>query len=350
MSKVTKSNIYAVLGSYGVSKTNIYAVLGPEGVTKANAYVVLGPKDKGISKTNAYVVLDAYVEDPRDLWVDDEGQFVDIELQWYEGYYSSKVYIDDEYYYKGVNNLLEIYSIETRTIIKTLTCESSITHIWSNGSYIFLATDGGVLYVDKQGFNYIVEYKQYPEITSNMVNCIDGGDGCLLFSTFSGIDFFDEFGCRCYTSGIRTNKCFYLNRREIYYSNKNNIYRSNPSSENLVSDVIFTTGSGVLSESSKILDFKVSKINNEYNFFVLTDLYLYAIDSYGYKTIEYDNMFKIDLDYNTTRTNGKLYITTNSSYIVVNMSDDSIYDMYRVDFAGRSGDTLYKSLILDSNK
>lgn len=348
MSKVTKSNIYAVLGGYGVSTARVYAVLNPYGVSKGNIYTVLGPADKGISKSNIYVVLDPYGENTKDLWVDDDDrQYIDNDnLQWYSGHYVIKVHIDDDFYYKGYGSTLEVYSLETRSLFKSFSCSGIINYVWSNSNYIFIATDMGVVYIDKSTIDELSVYKKYPDITNDVVNDIDGDDVCLLFATNSGIDFFDTYNDdHCYASGIYTNKCCFLNRREIYYSDSNNIYRSNPSTELLQSEVLFTAGSGIFNDSNYIRDFKV----NNYGYFVLTDLYLYAIEPSGYKVLDYDGMFKFDVDFDTRKDSGKIYITTSNSYMVVNMSDNSIYDMYRFDFAGRSGEILEQEEILDSD-
>ena len=348
MSKVTKSNIYAVLGGYGVSNARVYAVLNPYGVSKSNIYTVLGPADKGISKALVYAVLDEFIYDAKDLWVDDnDRQYVDNDnLQWFSGYYDVNVHIDDDFYYSGIGSILYIYDLETRLLVKSLSCSGIISYVWSNSNYIFITTDIGVLYVDKSTIDVLSVYKQYPDITNDIVNDIDGDDVCLLFATNSGIDFFDtSSGDHCYMPGIYANKCCFLNRRSIFYSDSVSIYRSNPSSELLSSDLLFTAGSGILN-GSEIIDFKV----NNYGYYILTDLSLYAVSSSGYKVIDYDDMFKFDIDSDTRKDSGKIYITTKYAYMVVNMTDDSIYDMYRFDFAGRSGQTLNYLEIKGSDK
>jgi hypothetical protein len=62
-----------------------------------------------------------------------------------------------------------------------------------------------------------------------------------------------------------------------------------------------------------------------------------------------DNIISIDVDSNTNKDSGNLYITMKNHFVVVNMESKSIVDMYSLDSKGKSGDTLDKSEILNSD-
>ncbi len=62
-----------------------------------------------------------------------------------------------------------------------------------------------------------------------------------------------------------------------------------------------------------------------------------------------DNILSIDMDENTSMNRGKLYITMKNHFIVVDMGNKSVVDMYAFDSQGKSGDALDKSEIVNSD-
>lgn len=62
-----------------------------------------------------------------------------------------------------------------------------------------------------------------------------------------------------------------------------------------------------------------------------------------------DNILSIDMDKNTTNSEGNLYITMKNHFIVVDMGNKSVVDMYAFNSQGKSGDTLDKSEIVNSD-
>lgn len=61
------------------------------------------------------------------------------------------------------------------------------------------------------------------------------------------------------------------------------------------------------------------------------------------------NLISIDIDKDTFFDSGYLYITMKNHFIVVDMSNKTLRDMYTFNSKGRSGDTLDKEEILDSD-
>jgi hypothetical protein len=296
-------------------------------------------------------------------WVDLHSlQFVDEEQQWLDSAIDvsfKNVFIDETYYYNTVNTTLQIYLIETETLINSVNYTQSIICMWSNTSYLFLGTSEGVLRINKDNFlaqdlmSLTETYKFYPEITGNNIIDIHGTDQCVAFCTNSGVDFFNLIGYEehSYIETDDVTHCHIISNRDMYYSTDHHIYHVNPVPPVFYPDIIFSAGSGILTGCSQIDDFKVTLKNGTHNYFIQTDLGIYAIEESGaHKVIDsYTDIIKLDVNKDTTINSEKLYITTTNAFSVIDMHTLTLFDQYTYTSKGRSGDTLDYEIIEDSD-
>lgn len=296
-------------------------------------------------------------------WVDIHSiQFVDEDQQWLDSSIEvsfRNVFIDETYYYNTVNTILQIYLIESETLINTANYPPPIICMWSNSEYLFLGTSEGVLRINKDNFSApdlisVTEtYKSYPEITGNNIVDIHGNDHCVALCTNGGVDFFNLTGHeeRSYIETGGAKHCYVITNRDIYYSTNHYIYHVNPVPPLFYPEIIFSAGSGILADCSYIDDFKVTLKNGIRNYFIQTDLGIYTIEETGaYKIIDsYTDIIKFDVNKDTTINSGRLYITTTNAFSVVDMNTMALSDQYTYISKGRSGDTLNYENIEDSN-
>jgi len=206
------------------------------------------------------------------------------------GVYLSKIYIDNTYVYSSINNILNIYLVESNASIITVTYAFDITSLYSNNDYLFIGTyTDGVKYFNtsilesepssETIYNNTFSYKLYPDITSNHIKHISGANNYVSFCTIEGIDFFklEPNGYRSYATSPNIYNSFVLSERELFFTVSGTvgweIYKKDPIVNWEITNSIVDSSSSALAYVTVVKELKVSKTSQRgTTLFFLTDI------------------------------------------------------------------------------
>lgn len=131
---------------------------------------------------------------------------------------------NSNYHFKANLDHIIIYYKSTASGIGQINYDG-VSAVWADDDYLYIATNmSGVAYIpitsiSAGDYTNILYYKQYPDITSNLTNYIDGAGDFLCVTTISGVDHYNVVsGTRNYAGILNTYKCFQTSTGEFYYT------------------------------------------------------------------------------------------------------------------------------------
>jgi hypothetical protein len=250
--------------------------------------------------------------------------------------------------------------------------DAGYSTIWANDADIFLGTfSSGIKNLSKSNITtnttdpidisaYIMNYLNYPDITSDNIRYLHGNNDKLLCITDSGIDVY-KMHPQAYRStssesnaykGFMTSKSFYYTTSGVQWS----INRVNTCLVDWAEpDYSYIAGSGILASGIKINDIYVTEGTSADNvsntLFIATSSGVAIIDEFSLEYIiyYYDNIASIWADPISGLNNGKVYISTSDSFNIVNLETNIVEDYYTEIHAGKAGETLQGNDIVDIN-
>lgn len=275
-------------------------------VVKVDINLTAALTELTLTTFNTTVTLDIGPTAPdssSDQWCDiDTWQWVDNdEAQWgfsvyaYEGLY--QIWTDNLYVYAATSSGLDVISVETEQRVSFATNPYGYTTVWSDNDYVFVGTNDSGIKVFRQNdvgpaeiAPSLLDYTSVPDLTSNEIKYIHGNTDKLVCCTAEGVDTIHRGSSyRTHTTISGAKKCFITpNYNYVYYTvsgtdNTWSINRLNDTSSNWqVPDIVYTTGSGFLTEATCLNDFfvtehtSISGTNN--TLFIATDVGVYVYD------------------------------------------------------------------------
>ena len=208
----------------------------------------------------------------------------------------NQIWTDDKYVYVATTSGLDIINIETELRQSFASNSSGYTTVWSDGNEIFVGTTAaGVKFFSQSSIgpaemiSCLADYAKAPFITSNGIRYIHGNSDKLICCTVRGVDIIrrdSQYMTRTVIKGA--TKCFVTPNYDYYYytvsgSTSWTLNRLNGNTGNwTVPDIVYTTGSGFLSDSNSIKDFyitehtSISGLNN--TIFMITDTGAHVYD------------------------------------------------------------------------
>jgi hypothetical protein len=196
--------------------------------------------------------------------------------------------------YAATTSGLDIIDIETEMRQSFASNSSGYSTVWSDGTEIFVGTaGGGIKFFNQSTIESISvsmsDYISTPDITSNYITYIHGNSNKLICCTVRGVDIIrrdSHYITRTIINGA--TKCFVTPNHDYYYytvsgSTSWTLNRLNGNTGNWTTpDIVYTTGSGFLSDSNSIKDFyvtehtSISGLNN--TIFIITDTGAHVYD------------------------------------------------------------------------
>lgn len=288
-----------------------------------------------------------------------------------------QVWTDDLFVYSATNEGLKIISQETEEIIAVIepSTYKRFTSVWSDNEWVYIGTTAsGVKRIARTVIEEVNDYSNLitsledfidvPWITSSGVRYIHGNDKNLILCTEAGVDIVRRgsmYASHTLVSGT-AYKCFVTPNDYYYYTvsgtdGKWSIHRLNGNSTDWeYSDVVYTTGSGFLAASEKINDIFITEGVSDNFLFVATDNGVFVYDentSDVYHFTDTNNNFSsVWADLNSSLDHGRLFMASSgpsASFIVLNLEDKSISDIYSISVPGNYEETLDREDIIDIN-
>ena len=231
-------------------------------------------------------------------WVDNEdaqwGFTTEPPIPGYEGLY--QIWTDAQYVYAATTSGLDIIDIDTEQRISFATNPNGYTTVWASDDQVFLGTtSAGVKVLNKSSIgpaelaSQIQDYERAPFLPDDNVRYIHGNENKLICCTAEGVAIIrrnSHWVTKTTISGAR--KCFVTPDHDYYYFTTSgtenwSLHRLNGNSGSWTSsDIIYTTGSGFLSEATCLVDFYVTEHTSISGFnntiFVATDAGVYVYD------------------------------------------------------------------------
>jgi len=263
--------------------------------------------------------------------------------------------------------------------------------VWANSTTLFIGSaNDGIKRLDKEDISCdvddptdlrgsIINYLNYPDITSDNIRYLHGNDNLLLCITDAGIDI-HKMGAQAYrstssesnaykgfmtstgrfyytvTSGVNysaihiCNKCIcdwsipdttYVNDGTLLASGVviRDIFVTEGTSYNGVSNTIFAaTSSGV---------YVIDEGNNDYDLYINTG----TLISGAYNILEglFNDYVAIWSTSDASLSDGRLYVSSTASFNVVDLATSTLANYYTRTFAGGAGQLLTSDDIVDTS-
>lgn len=125
----------------------------------------------------------------------------------------------EPYVYKATLSGVDVYDLSSNSLISSSTIAGGANYVWANDQYVYAATSGIGLCRSQNSLPLSFStYKTYPEITSDIVNCVHGNGDYLCVTTVSGVDRYNiPTGDRLYINSNNVCKCFQNSNGDYYY-------------------------------------------------------------------------------------------------------------------------------------
>ncbi len=208
----------------------------------------------------------------------------------------NQIWTDNKYVYAATISGLDVVSIETEQRQSFASNSNGYSTVWSDNNEIFVGTTtAGIKFFNQASIgpaelvSYLVTYVRAPDITSNDVKYIHGNANKLICCTVKGVDIIRRNSHYItHTTISGATKCFVTPNFDYYYYTVSGVDNwtlnrlNGNTSDWVLPDMIYTTGSGFLAGSTRINDFYVTEhtsVSGAYNtLFIATDLGVYAYD------------------------------------------------------------------------
>lgn len=222
-------------------------------------------------------------------WVDNDNTQWGFSEVFISGAGLNQIWTDNKYVYVATTSGLDVINIETEQRQSFASNSYGYSTVWSDSNEVFVGTTAAGIKLLNQSsigpleiFPFLSIYAMSPFITSNNIKHIHGNSNKLICSTVEGIDIIrrdSQYITQTFVSGAQ--KCFVTPNFNYYYytisgSTHWSLNRLNGNTMNWTTpDVVYTTGSGFLSDSTIIKDFYVTEhtsmsgLNN--TIFIITD-------------------------------------------------------------------------------
>lgn len=222
----------------------------------------------------------------------------------------NQIWTDDSYVYIATISGLDIVSIETEERQSFIIYEGGCSTVWSDNTNIFVGTTTfGIKYFSQSDIgpeditSCLMDYVMYPDLTSDIIRYIHGNSNKLICCTVEGVDIIRrDTHYITHSNILGVNKCFVTPNHDYYYYTVSGtvssgtapwyLYRLNGNKSDWTTpDIVYTTGSGFLLESSSINDIyvtehtSISGLNN--TVFVATDDGVHVYDEYTTECVIY---------------------------------------------------------------
>lgn len=330
------------------------------------------------STNNIYTNLSQGSYTPKD-W---RGSTFDIGLT---AFTLNQIWTDDNYVYAATSNGTDIYQVVSEKKYAYIEYTGGFNTVWGNDEKIFFGTsDNGVKYINKSDITgniitpvslvgmmeslYITPY----ELTSMDIKYIHGNDKTLMVVTSSGIDTI-KYGFQGYHSSTMVSggtKCFLASNKRCYYILNQGGSWSLNRVDNYLGDWVapdkrYMPGSGTFNANITFNDIYVTEgtstdgSNNV--LFVATSSGVYVVDEGTglYRMYDFisgstvgvysilksltNNFTAVWADPSAGLESGRFYVSSSSSFSVVDAEEPNVYDWYTQTHEGRGDE------VLDSN-
>lgn len=277
------------------------------------------------------------------------------------------VFIDDLYAYSTTSSGIVILDITTESPYYYINVPAYCHCIYSDNTYIFIGTNNGIYRAHRDAPQEIYRYLYYPFISSDIVEEIKGNNDFLVISTVSGINIERrQVGYVTKNVYVKTKSCVVTpTTNQVYYvvyesgSNYCNISRlDSNSSDWSTADVTYEQSESFISGTTAVNSIAVTEktSTDEYNntIFAATSngVIIYDEGTADYMTISgignNSNYTSIMVSNGSSLNDGIIYLTSSGitdEFVIFNISENSIVDLYSYNASGKSGEYLLSNEI-----
>ena len=126
----------------------------------------------------------------------------------------------EPYVYKATLSGVDVYDLSSNSLISSSAIAGGANYVWANDQHVYAATSGIGLCRSQSSLPLSFStYKTYPEITSDIVNCVHGNGDYLCATTVSGVDRYNTLtDDRVYNNISNACKCFQVSNGDYYYT------------------------------------------------------------------------------------------------------------------------------------
>lgn len=289
-----------------------------------------------------------------------------------------QIWTDEPYVYAATSSGLDIIDIATEQRQSFATNSSGYTTVWSSSTQVFLGSSAGVKVLNKQSIgplelsSKVTDYVRVPRITSDDIRYIHGNEDKLICCTAEGVDTVHRPGYGVSSTSVSgANKCFVTHNYDHFYYTVSGVdwqlCRIDYTGGGWTTpDVVYTTGSGFLENSTRINDIyvtghtSVSGVNN--TIFLAADDAVYVYDEDSKASLKLTTAFPLagtSSNYTSVWADSFANIETGSVYVgttgsgaalsVYNLEHSTLTDSYLIDQEGSTEEFLDAEDIVDIN-
>lgn len=141
-----------------------------------------------------------------------------------------QIWADDNYVYAATSSGLDIIEMEAEQQCAYVTYSGGFTTVWGNDAAVYIGTqDAGIKMLSKTSVSgniydpynltlSLVDYANYPAITSDYVRYIHGQENLIMCCTASGVNVLGVYGKEGQTWEASAFKCFLAENERLYYT------------------------------------------------------------------------------------------------------------------------------------
>lgn len=123
------------------------------------------------------------------------------------------------YVYKATASGLSVYDLNSEALLGFEYITGGVSSVWADTQYVYSGTTTSGLYRSSVSLPTLsTPYKQYPDISSNLVNYVHGNGDYLCVVTNAGVDRFNtQDDSRVQVTCNNLNKCFQASTGDFYF-------------------------------------------------------------------------------------------------------------------------------------